>query len=582
MKRPRPLRLPSLLRSTAAIALTALLSLGVLAPYFHDGIYQNGDLWNFLGGVVEARNALAEGQFPLRVAPNQLDGRQYPVFQFYANLPYTVAGFIMGEEGRNPYSAWKWTMFAALMIGGLSIGRLAWRWTRSQPAALSAIAVFLSAPYLMTNLNDRGAVAEVFAISLLPAALLATWTCMVRRGLWRSAVCAIAWTALGLTHNITYLYGATFISVFILSFCWPRRRVLPRLGRLALAGLLHALMLVWYVAPQFALMPQLAIAADLASPAWSAELVPLAVLLWPICRTPAISTIPRLGLQIGWLVLAGVACAFIAWTNAFGRGRFSDHAPRRRLQRGLQVRLLVLWAVAIFIVWTPVDFWPFVPKLFYFVQFTYRLLGFVLLFGALLAALGLAGIAARSASAVRRPGFGRRFGWIACLVVIAAAALTQFAYYPPGLYHPRGSHRWINDRPIMGGLGDYVLRPQVEPPLPAGWQRVPAETFAATRPPGALPVFRAEVTSPTRIVLPVLWYPNMLRVTVNGRPSPYGASGTHVTVDLPPGRHRVAVRFDGLDWANNASTAGAALTLAILGWKIGTPLRGRRRRPRAA
>ena len=42
----------------------------------------------------EAKNALAEGQFPLRVAPKQNDGSRYPIFQYYGNLPYTVGGLL--------------------------------------------------------------------------------------------------------------------------------------------------------------------------------------------------------------------------------------------------------------------------------------------------------------------------------------------------------------------------------------------------------------------------------------------------------------------------------------------------------
>src|SRR5262249_34589945 len=35
------------------------------------------DLANHVSGIIEARNAFAEGQFPLRVAPNQVEGWRY-------------------------------------------------------------------------------------------------------------------------------------------------------------------------------------------------------------------------------------------------------------------------------------------------------------------------------------------------------------------------------------------------------------------------------------------------------------------------------------------------------------------------
>src|SRR5215213_433345 len=50
------------------------------------------DLANHVSGIIEARNALAEGQFPIRVAPNQINRERYPIFQFYGNLPYMAGG----------------------------------------------------------------------------------------------------------------------------------------------------------------------------------------------------------------------------------------------------------------------------------------------------------------------------------------------------------------------------------------------------------------------------------------------------------------------------------------------------------
>src|SRR5260370_10891204 len=85
------------------------------------------DLAKHVSVIVEARNALAEGQFPVRVAPNQNRGERYAIFQFYGNLPYTAGGLLF-LAGVNPYDAWKIVVGLALALGGF----FTYRWARSR------------------------------------------------------------------------------------------------------------------------------------------------------------------------------------------------------------------------------------------------------------------------------------------------------------------------------------------------------------------------------------------------------------------------------------------------------------------
>jgi hypothetical protein len=60
-----------------------------------------------------------------------------------------------------------------------------------------------------------------------------------------------------------------------------------------------------------------------------------------------------------------------------------------RPARGTVARMLVLFAMAAFLVWKPFDFWKRLPHMFGFVRFSYRVLMFVVLWGALLSAHAL-------------------------------------------------------------------------------------------------------------------------------------------------------------------------------------------------
>src|SRR5260370_5716595 len=64
---------------------------------------QGQDLANHVAGIVEAKNALGEGQFPIRVAPRQNDGTRYPLFQYYGHLPYLPGGLLHRLTHVSPY-----------------------------------------------------------------------------------------------------------------------------------------------------------------------------------------------------------------------------------------------------------------------------------------------------------------------------------------------------------------------------------------------------------------------------------------------------------------------------------------------
>ena len=74
---------------------------------------------------------------------------------------------------------------------------------------------------------------------------------------------------------------------------------------------------------------------------------------------------------------------------------------------------------------------------------------------------------------------------------------------------------------------------------------------------------------PTRVQLPVLYYPRLLEVRDNGNPIAYGNVGRFVALELSPGPHRIDVRFAGVGWANLLTVVGIGL---LVGWMTVLPL----------
>lgn len=73
--------------------LYGIIAFGLLEPIASNSILPSApDHPNHVAPIIQAKKALEEGTFPIRVAPWQHNGWRYPVFQFYSQLPHIVGG----------------------------------------------------------------------------------------------------------------------------------------------------------------------------------------------------------------------------------------------------------------------------------------------------------------------------------------------------------------------------------------------------------------------------------------------------------------------------------------------------------
>src|SRR5215218_6347711 len=165
---------PAVRRSDAGpFLLFALFAVFFVLPFTSDRIAYSpaSDLNAHLSGIWEARSALLEGQFPVRVAPHQLDGQRYPILQFYGNFPYTAGAVLTLVAGANPYTAWKIVTAATVALAGFYTYKCVLALTRQVWPAVVAGAVFVLAPYVTTDIRARFAYPESVSLCLLPALL---------------------------------------------------------------------------------------------------------------------------------------------------------------------------------------------------------------------------------------------------------------------------------------------------------------------------------------------------------------------------------------------------------------------------
>lgn len=153
--------------------------------------------------LVELDHLLRHGYLFPRYAPDLAYGFGFPVFNFYAPLSY-YAAMLFKLAGMDFGPALSVTFAALILCAGL--GMYAWAaevW--GERAGLVSAAAYVTAPYLLYNVYQRGALAEVLAMALVPAILWAI-TKLARTGSVRCLIlAALLHAALLFGHNITAL-----------------------------------------------------------------------------------------------------------------------------------------------------------------------------------------------------------------------------------------------------------------------------------------------------------------------------------------------------------------------------------------
>lgn len=337
------------------------------------------------GTIVQAKMAMDEGQFPIRIAPWQHEGYRYPEFQFYGPLPYTIAGAVYHWiTPDNPYSAFKMTLWLSLVIGGLYVYRLSRCLVKPEILGsligLLAGFIYMSAPYFLINVNVRGDLTEAVAQGILPVCLYYCLDALLNAINVRKILCiALSIFALSTSHVVTFIYSSLFVSIFITLVAMHNKIYWKRWLGIILGYSYSILLGAWYWGPM--LFSHDLLQANhylsnnpLANPFNFNWLTPIAELLSPIAISPMplpgnhLSTLV-LSPSIGLPILLSVGAVFYLWLM-----KRLPEDTRNSLDKKIILIVFALFSITFFAIWSPVDFWQYLPSYFRLVQFPYRLL----------------------------------------------------------------------------------------------------------------------------------------------------------------------------------------------------------------
>lgn len=162
--------------------------------------------------VFEMRNCLNDGQIPCRWAMNMGDNYGQPMFNYYSAFPYYLGGLV-NLLGFSAVDTVKILFLLSLIVSGIGMYFLMSFWVIPVASLIAAVA-FMAVPYHALDIFVRGALSEVWGLSLLPF-VLGGIVYLQKRQTWaRLVFLALTLAAFLTTHNITSLLSTPLILIF--------------------------------------------------------------------------------------------------------------------------------------------------------------------------------------------------------------------------------------------------------------------------------------------------------------------------------------------------------------------------------
>lgn len=235
----------------STMAIVALVAVACL-PLGLGYITYGHDLSAHLTRIEGLKAGLLAGQFPVRMDPDIVNGKGYPFSLMYADLLLYPAAFlrILGFSLQTVYKLY----VAGITLATALVTRyLLRRMFNNETVALAGTALYLLAPYRLTNVYVRASVGEYSAMVFLPLVVYGLWRIYRQKPgekaePWCWVSLAIGFTGLLQSHLLTTVITGFLTALFCIVYAKRtfRRPVLLSLCKAAGVALLWNL---WFLVP---------------------------------------------------------------------------------------------------------------------------------------------------------------------------------------------------------------------------------------------------------------------------------------------------------------------------------------------
>lgn len=228
-------------------SILTILAFGVLIswPLFMPGYFFHHDDIQVLR-IFEMRKCFEDLQIPCRWVPDMGYGYGYPLFNYYSALPYYIGGvlsYFLGFVGAS-----KAVFFVFLMLGGVSmylLGKSLW----GNTAGLLAGILYSLAPYRALDAYVRGAVAESFALALIPLVLYFIRLLILTPTRFNFLGVSLSLGAFLLSHNIMTMIFSPLIIFWVIYWIFKVKN--PKLVKIFSSLLLGFGIAAFFLVPAF-------------------------------------------------------------------------------------------------------------------------------------------------------------------------------------------------------------------------------------------------------------------------------------------------------------------------------------------
>ncbi len=225
------------LKSILLILLLVIIIFPTLLPLFNPGFFTVHDNTQ-AERVFQMSKSLSDGQFPVRWVDDLGYGYGYPIFNFYAPLPYYIGGFsnlILNDL----LLSTKIVFMVGIVISFFSMYLLASTLTSRWGGIVAGI-IYLYFPYHAANIYVRGAVGEYFAYAFLPLVFWSIYVLYKRTNkskvkipIYQAILLSIPMSLVVISHNLSaYMLGLFLVpyALFMLTLSKNKKIYIYSLG----------------------------------------------------------------------------------------------------------------------------------------------------------------------------------------------------------------------------------------------------------------------------------------------------------------------------------------------------------------
>jgi hypothetical protein len=548
------------------IILTAII---MLSPIASNALVPNcADMINHLSAIIQAKMGLEEGQFPLRVMPFLHSGWRYPFYQFYSSTAYLAAGALFMLTPWNPFITFKLTILLAIVVGGIYMYRLANIFVSSHYAALLASIAYLTSPYYLIVLDHMFDFTESIALGMVPVTLYYTLKLFYfPRTAQTFLLMSLSWYLLATIHIVTFFYTFMFLGFLLIAFTCMHRNYWRSLLWLG-GGFIFAMALAaWCLLPILEIKKFLFVenyyGVDQFLRYFSTALTSL---FSPIANILPLHLEARKTTNIVFMLRPNIGIPFL-FAIAMSLYIFIRQEKINPIADAWMLPLLMTALFILLLIWAPLRIWSYLPHTLTVAQYSWRLLGGFSWVAALLFAIAFAWLFPAGTITLK-------YLLISFFCVVLA---TSSWYRVSDLGYTFADFPGMIKNPLTYNIEDVYL--------PNPRTLTMNKPVSSLKQPLIIPIKESQqychqnknmtkcslpISTAAKIIqLPILYYPKLLSILLNGKKVSYQGMLYQdkllaAITTVPNIENTIEIQFEGLAYANKIS--GLSWCVWILLW----------------